>query len=155
MRPCLILSFLVTYSDTVNCAARMESNGSPGRIHISQATAEELTRRGKSGWFKPREDLVAAKGKGIMQTYWIDVESPASATTWQTVSDGPSSHVLRRFSSALDLNDNDNVEEENQVKNGPEAAAGSAHFESELKDQLHTYLARNESGSAAQPNTTA
>ena len=37
------------FGDTVNTAARMESNGSPGMIHISQETANELTASGKQG----------------------------------------------------------------------------------------------------------
>ena len=39
------------FGDTVNTAARMESNGSPGMIHISQETANELTANGKLGMF--------------------------------------------------------------------------------------------------------
>lgn len=39
------------FGDTVNTAARMESNGSPGMIHISQETANELTAHGKEGAF--------------------------------------------------------------------------------------------------------
>jgi class 3 adenylate cyclase len=52
------------FGDTVNTASRMESTGMPGRIQISQATADELIKRGKASWFAPRQDMVAVKGKG-------------------------------------------------------------------------------------------
>jgi len=52
----------------VNMAARMESNCEPGRIQISQNTAEILAAAKKSSWFTPREDKVVAKGKGEVLT---------------------------------------------------------------------------------------
>ena len=61
------------FGDTVNTAARMESNGSPGAIHISQATADLLmNKHGKKHWIKKREGgSIQVKGKGQMQTYWV------------------------------------------------------------------------------------
>jgi class 3 adenylate cyclase len=37
------------FGDTVNTAARMESNGSGGMVHMSQETADELSAHGKHG----------------------------------------------------------------------------------------------------------
>ena len=62
-------------------ASRMESNGVPGRIHVSQATADELTARGKQAWLVPRRDKIVAKGKGEVQTYFINVGSAQSTMT--------------------------------------------------------------------------
>ena len=59
------------FGDTVNTAARMETNGAPHKIHISSDTADLLIEAGKEHWIKAREDLVKAKGKGEMQTYWV------------------------------------------------------------------------------------
>ena len=53
----------------------MESNGEAGRIHISKATADLLTARGRSAWIQPREGMINAKGKGFIQTYWCRMSS--------------------------------------------------------------------------------
>ena len=50
----------------------MESTGARNRIHISQKTADLLIEGGKGRWVQRREDMVEAKGKGTMQTYWCE-----------------------------------------------------------------------------------
>jgi hypothetical protein len=62
------------FGDTVNTAARIESSGTKNRIHVSQDTADLLIAAGKRSWVIPRETKVNAKGKGLMQTYWIDTK---------------------------------------------------------------------------------
>ncbi|KAG7348786.1 family 3 adenylate cyclase [Nitzschia inconspicua] len=59
------------FGDTVNTAARMESTGILGKIQFSQSTADLLKEAGKGNWIQPRKDVVTAKGKGTMQTYWL------------------------------------------------------------------------------------
>lgn len=59
------------FGDTVNTTARIEASGQKGRIHVSQATAELLIKAGKANWFEKREDIVNAKGKGLIETYWL------------------------------------------------------------------------------------
>ena len=49
----------------------MESNGMRNRIHISQDTANLLEKAGKGHWLEPREDVINAKGKGEMKTFWL------------------------------------------------------------------------------------
>jgi hypothetical protein len=39
---------------------------------VSQSTADLLIAAGKDHWVKPRDELVEAKGKGKMQTYWVN-----------------------------------------------------------------------------------
>jgi len=62
------------FGDTVNTAARVESTGKRGRIHLSHETAELLHQAGKQNWLKKRDETVVAKGKGEMQTYWLLTE---------------------------------------------------------------------------------
>lgn len=59
------------FGDTMNTASRMESNGLPGRIHVSQQFVDELAARGKESWAVPRDDKILVKGKGELQTYWL------------------------------------------------------------------------------------
>lgn len=60
------------FGDTVNTAARMESTGLRNKIHISQETADLLQEAGKGHWVQERTDVVVAKGKGALQTYWLN-----------------------------------------------------------------------------------
>jgi len=76
----------------------MESNGVRGRIHVSQATADALTARGKGNWLTPREDKIVAKGKGEMQTYFVTVSAGAGTVNTASVAessdgDGPEEEV--------------------------------------------------------------
>jgi len=62
------------FGDTVNTAARVENTGQRNKIHLSKETAELLTAAGKGHWLTQRDGTVEAKGKGEMQTYWLDVK---------------------------------------------------------------------------------
>jgi class 3 adenylate cyclase len=66
------------FGDTVNTTARMESNGQRNKINISQETADLLVGAGKGHWLTPRADKVVAKGKGELQTYWLDLRGDTS-----------------------------------------------------------------------------
>jgi class 3 adenylate cyclase len=68
------------FGDTVNTAARMESNGIRNLIQVSQTTADLLIAAGKEHWVNPRDELVEAKGKGKMQTYWVDPKNTSSGS---------------------------------------------------------------------------
>jgi len=56
----------------VNTSARMESTGRGDFIQCSEATAEILKAAGKLHWLHKRDGLVEVKGKGAMQTYWVN-----------------------------------------------------------------------------------
>lgn len=62
------------FGDTVNTAARMESNGIKGKIHVSQSTADELIKSGHGHLLLARQEKISAKGKGDMQTYFVRTE---------------------------------------------------------------------------------
>jgi Adenylate and Guanylate cyclase catalytic domain/3'5'-cyclic nucleotide phosphodiesterase len=68
------------FGDTMNTASRMESNGLPGQIQVSEATAQLLRQAGKERWLTARKELVNAKGKGKMQTYWVSPSRKAKRT---------------------------------------------------------------------------
>jgi len=59
------------FGDTVNTATRIESTGKRNRIHVSEETADLLALAGKADWLRRRDQLVTAKGKGKLQTYWL------------------------------------------------------------------------------------
>jgi class 3 adenylate cyclase len=70
------------FGDTVNTAARMETTATSRTIHMSQATADRLKATGKQSWVRKRDGKVWAKGKGELQTYWLDFKkSRREATT--------------------------------------------------------------------------
>ncbi|KAL7571614.1 hypothetical protein ACA910_011154 [Epithemia clementina (nom. ined.)] len=59
------------FGDTMNTASRMESTGEVNRIHVSEETAKLLADAGKEHWLAAREELVVAKGKGYLSTFWL------------------------------------------------------------------------------------
>lgn len=73
----------IQYSDTMNTASRMESTGQRGKVQISQETADLLVSAGKMSWISPREERVIAKGKGEMQTYWVNVGTTIDISGFQ------------------------------------------------------------------------
>ncbi|KAF8387083.1 gcy-22 [Pristionchus pacificus] len=58
------------FGDSVNTAARMESNGKPMRIHISSETNHFLTNV-CGGYRTELRGEIIIKGKGTVETYWL------------------------------------------------------------------------------------
>ena len=73
------------FGDTVNTASRMESNSEALRAHCSHESARLAKRHDPTLNFIPRGDI-AIKGKGNMETYWLDTET--HSTTLES-SDAP------------------------------------------------------------------
>jgi len=63
------------WGDTVNIASRMESNGEPGKVNLSDATYQ-LVKDPPQLKFIPR-GFVDAKGKGPMMMYFVDAATNA------------------------------------------------------------------------------
>lgn len=59
------------FGDTVNTTARVEAASEPGRILVSQSTAEYLVKAGKRDWLSVKVNEIVAKGKGSIKTYWL------------------------------------------------------------------------------------
>lgn len=91
------------FGDTMNTTSRIESTGEPGRIHISSDTAELLINDGKSHWVSERMDIVSAKGKGEMRTFWLELKPSAEAA--QPVEKAPTAvsvNVVKPSTLSLD-----------------------------------------------------
>ncbi|CAN5469281.1 AAA family ATPase [soil metagenome] len=58
------------WGDTVNTAARMESHGMPGRVHVSEDVVRKLNGHSTKFAFEKREQI-EIKGKGLMTTYFV------------------------------------------------------------------------------------
>ena len=67
------------FGDTMNTASRMESTSRHGCIQVSQETADLLLAAGKTHWLVKRDDVIYAKGKGKMQTFWLEMRKRSSA----------------------------------------------------------------------------
>lgn len=87
------------FGDTMNTAARVETNGAPNRVHVSSEFAAALTQSGKGHWLEERSDLVAAKGKGLIKTFWLSMrgqttsKSVVSGSTDQESADPDGDHI--------------------------------------------------------------
>jgi hypothetical protein len=62
----------------------MESTGTKGRIQISQSTGNLLRTAGKGHWLTRREDSIVAKGKGVLDTFWLKCELKAASSHTQS-----------------------------------------------------------------------
>lgn len=79
------------FGDTVNTAARIESTGLKNKIHLSKETANLLVEADKADWVREREDIVVAKGKGEIKTYWLVAGREASNAGGSDESTSPES----------------------------------------------------------------
>lgn len=65
------------WGDAVNIAARMESHGASGRIHVSSDTYELI----RDAFVCEPRGTIPIKGKGEMQTWFVVGESPVGGAT--------------------------------------------------------------------------
>lgn len=94
------------FGDTMNTASRLESTGQQNRIQVSHETAEIITASGKEKWLSERKDRILAKGKGELQTYWLNLhaessESGSANAKSHTESQGSNPAQYPRSSTAL------------------------------------------------------
>jgi class 3 adenylate cyclase len=69
------------FGDTMNTTARIESTGKSNHIHLSSDTAELIKNAGKLNWLQKRDEVVYAKGKGEMETYWLVLRAHKSGSS--------------------------------------------------------------------------
>jgi Adenylate and Guanylate cyclase catalytic domain/3'5'-cyclic nucleotide phosphodiesterase len=82
------------FGDTMNTASRIETTSEGGKIHVSHECAEHLIRAGKSRWIEKRQDVVYAKGKGAIETFWLVTTSDKTGDV-----SGLSSRLVRKTAS--------------------------------------------------------
>lgn len=63
------------WGDTVNTASRMESQGEPGRIHVSTETMSRISEC----FLLEKRGSIEVKGKGRMETWWLQPEGRLGA----------------------------------------------------------------------------
>ncbi|XP_055344144.1 atrial natriuretic peptide receptor 2-like [Paramacrobiotus metropolitanus] len=59
------------FGDTVNTAARMQTNGKAGKVHSTPTTMEILERANSGQYGFSSRGQIQIKGKGLMETFWI------------------------------------------------------------------------------------
>ncbi|KAG7359286.1 adenylate and guanylate cyclase catalytic domain containing protein [Nitzschia inconspicua] len=97
------------FGDTVNTASRMESSSKPNRIQASQKTAELIVEARRGHWLTARKDLVNAKGKGLLQTFWLNPKVlKSSGSVVSSVEDLETEH-------SVDSNNNEESEGKSTV----------------------------------------
>ncbi|KAG7354797.1 adenylate/guanylate cyclase [Nitzschia inconspicua] len=85
------------FGDTMNTASRMETTGFPNTIHVSHEFVRCLEEAGKSRWVFQREDKVFVKGKGYLQTYFLDFHNDNHVNNCDaTSSNGEFNSIVRR-----------------------------------------------------------
>ncbi|CAB9500805.1 Receptor-type guanylate cyclase gcy [Seminavis robusta] len=132
------------FGDTVNTAARMESNGAKNKIQVSYSTYDELVKQGKEHWLTPRDDLVQAKGKGAMQTYWLVIPDKSSRGGSTTQSSSVRSANSGQIPGSVMVGDDDDIccqhgEKEKNISPAEEAEKESRLVEwivKTLKEEL-------------------
>lgn len=127
------------FGDTVNTAARMErcdfrlllrrfphlflspplpsttlfSTGVRGKIQLSQATYNLLFEAGKGKWCKPREDIVEAKGKGVLKTYFLEHDGKShtnsSASGSSETSDAVNHSLIDSLAAKVSIKKNERL----------------------------------------------
>lgn len=118
-------------------ASRMESNGKPRHIQCSEATGDLLIDAGKSHWLLPRQDLVHAKGKGKVKTYWVNPRSRNEEASESHMSESGSVG-----SSGRDEDDDDSVSSDGLRADGKKKS-GSDRQKYDLKPQMKRLIGWN------------
>jgi Adenylate and Guanylate cyclase catalytic domain len=89
------------FGDCMNTAARMESTSLPGRIQLSEDSAELIRRAGKGIWLQKREDLIDIKGKGRLSTYWLNHSEARSVSAESVRETGQANQEIALLSNNI------------------------------------------------------
>ena len=110
-----LTSMLIHYPHKL--AARMESTGIADLVQVSQATADLLVKEGRGHWIRQRENIIEAKGKGLLRTYWMNPNFSRTETSMSnTISDGTNNDSERVGTRASHERVSSISKEDNYVK---------------------------------------
>lgn len=98
----------------MNTAARMESTSLRGHIQVSQQTADMLFAANKGHWLSARDEVVFAKGKGNLHTWFIN--SRKSDAMSSVPSDGSTGNTDIETESGLPVKSEDVDRKANRAK---------------------------------------
>ncbi|EFO96506.1 hypothetical protein CRE_24801 [Caenorhabditis remanei] len=91
------------FGDTVNTASRMESNGKPSLIHMTEAAHTQLTNSFPYQYETRSRGEVIIKGKGVMETFWLIGKASMSNRSTPPVSQVK--QIPRKIPSFTDTDD--------------------------------------------------
>ena len=131
------------FGDTINTASRMESTGQAGKIQLSEETAELLRFDNKGTWLTKREDKVAAKGKGMLQTWWAEPVEKRISFHDSGVMDGLTEEKMKQYY---------NEEYENELGDDVEkgtAGNSDSNGKNDPSDQLDNHIPRGDEEKSA------
>jgi len=108
----------------------MESNGQRNRIHVSESTADLLLKGGKQNWVTARDDKIHAKGKGELQTYWVNPPSfgGAGSTVSKISSYNPNTTAAAMKPLSSPLESKNNGDKQNIMVQIPEQNSNSISY---------------------------
>ena len=87
----------------MNTCARLESSSKRDCVQCSHETATLLFNAGKEHWVEKRTDGVSLKGKGSLDTYWLNVGCERAGSVGTTKSESESDELknLESYGKAM------------------------------------------------------
>ena len=71
----------------------------PHRIHASKETADLIIAAGKENWLIKREDPIVVKGKGEIETYWLNPTGRGSVHSVKSIAEHQEGQLACRLLS--------------------------------------------------------
>lgn len=81
------------------------STGHVNKIQASQASAKLLEEAGKGHWCTKRKESVEAKGKGVLEAFWVAPMNGTSVTSGSETTSNPSTMITKPFNGACKANE--------------------------------------------------